>query len=52
MAIYCPILNRKVIYLTCQECEDKLCKKEKTKETIKQEEVKTISKNNYVRKQF
>ena len=26
MAKYCPILNRKVVYLECLECEEKLCK--------------------------
>lgn len=26
MAKYCPILNQKVVYLTCLECEEKLCK--------------------------
>lgn len=25
MSKYCPILKRKVIYLDCLECEDKLC---------------------------
>lgn len=29
MSIYCPILKENVVYLQCQECEDKLCKKEK-----------------------
>jgi hypothetical protein len=32
MAIFCPKFNRKVIYLTCQECEDKICKKTKINE--------------------
>ena len=31
MAIYCPLVNRKVIYLDCLECEDKVCKKRDTK---------------------
>jgi hypothetical protein len=26
MAKYCPVLNQKVVYLTCLECEEKLCK--------------------------
>lgn len=26
LAIYCPIEKRRVIYLTCLECEDKECK--------------------------
>ena len=25
MAKFCPILNHSVVYLTCLECEDKLC---------------------------
>lgn len=29
MAKYCPILNEKVTYLYCQECDDKICEKEK-----------------------
>lgn len=34
MAVYCPILNRKVVYLTCQECDDKKCRYEKDDKTI------------------
>lgn len=30
MAVYCPVLKHKVVYLTCQECEDKVCKKNKS----------------------
>lgn len=26
MAKYCPIIKKKVLYLTCLECEDKPCK--------------------------
>lgn len=33
MAKYCPIVNKRVIYLECAECEEKLCKKE-TQDTI------------------
>ena len=36
MAKFCPILNRKVVYLTCLECDDKQCKNTKTKQ-IKEE---------------
>lgn len=25
MAKYCPIVNKKVVYLACLECEEKLC---------------------------
>lgn len=25
MAKYCPILQQEVLYLTCMECEDKIC---------------------------
>lgn len=28
MAKLCPITNKKVIYLTCLECDEKLCEKE------------------------
>ena len=31
MAIYCPAVNEKVLYLTCLECEDKICKKDMSK---------------------
>lgn len=27
MSRYCPLLNRKVVYLECNECEDKVCNK-------------------------
>lgn len=30
MAKFCPILNRKVVYLDCLECDDKQCKNPKT----------------------
>lgn len=35
MSIYCLILKEKVVYLICQECEEKECKK-----TIKKTEEK------------
>lgn len=25
MSKYCPLLNRRVVYLECNECEDKAC---------------------------
>ena len=28
MSKYCPVINQKVLYLTCLECEDKVCEKE------------------------
>lgn len=28
MSKYCPILNRKVVYLDCLECDEKICQKE------------------------
>lgn len=31
MAKYCPILEEYVVYLTCQECEDKKCYEKDTK---------------------
>lgn len=27
MSKYCPLLNRRVVYLECNECEDKACNK-------------------------
>ena len=27
MSIYCPYTNGNVVYLKCQECEDKTCEK-------------------------
>lgn len=27
MSIYCPYTNGNVVYLKCQECEDKICEK-------------------------
>ena len=29
MAKFCPVQNRKVLYLECLECEQKECRKEK-----------------------
>lgn len=26
MSKYCPVLERKVLYLECNECEEKLCR--------------------------
>lgn len=41
MAVYCPITKRKVIYLTCMDCETRVCKGEidpsENQETIKNE---------------
>lgn len=28
MAVWCPITQEKVVYLYCQECNDKVCKKQ------------------------
>lgn len=28
MSKYCPVIKQKVLYLTCLECEDKVCEKE------------------------
>ena len=33
MSKYCPILQRKVVYLTCMECDEKPCKQNKKEET-------------------
>ena len=27
MSKYCPIVGKKVVYLTCQECDDRVCEK-------------------------
>lgn len=32
MAKFCPVQNRKVLYLECLECEEKECRKEKVKQ--------------------
>ena len=37
MSKFCPILNRKVVYLDCLECDDKQCENQKTKNTHKGE---------------
>ena len=34
MAKFCPVQNRKVLYLECLECEQKECRKEKITERI------------------
>ena len=26
MAVYCPVRGEKVVYLVCQECDDKKCR--------------------------
>lgn len=33
MSKFCPIYNEKVVYLTCQECDNKLCREPVQKET-------------------
>lgn len=38
MSKFCPILNEKVTYMFCEDCEDKLCK--------------TSSKNRYILDEF
>lgn len=30
MSKFCPIVGKKVVYITCQECEDKVCEKRPT----------------------
>lgn len=37
MAKYCPILDRKVVYLDCLECDDKQCENSKQKQENKEE---------------
>ena len=43
MAVYCPVRGEKVVYLVCQECEDKKCREiaVRHKEEKKVEETKT-----------
>lgn len=41
MAKFCPVQNRKVLYLECLECEQKECRKENTKRVLSGEETKT-----------
>lgn len=31
MSKYCPLLGRKVVYLECQECEEKVCEQAGTR---------------------
>lgn len=33
MAKFCPVQNRKVLYLECLECEEKECRKKKVAQT-------------------
>lgn len=35
MSIYCPILEEKVTYLQCQDCEEKICKQHINKDDEK-----------------
>ena len=36
MAVYCPIVEHKVTYQFCQDCEDKKCKEKEKEKEIKQ----------------
>ena len=47
MSKYCPVLKQKVLYLTCLECEDKVCKKENL---FVNDKVSDISENNILDK--
>lgn len=40
MAKFCPVQNRKVLYLECLECEQKECRKENTKRVFSGEKQK------------
>lgn len=33
MARFCPLVNRRVVYLDCLECENKVCKNKQPKKT-------------------
>lgn len=39
MAIYCPIIKKKTIYLDCLECEDKICKNKQQNKSDKKENI-------------
>lgn len=49
MSKYCPLLGRKVVYLECQECEDKVCEQAGTK--TQSEENAFLSEQNKVNKE-
>jgi len=44
MSKYCPIIKERVIYQFCEDCTDRLCKIQKTKDTDRKEVTKTESK--------
>jgi hypothetical protein len=44
MAIYCPITKTKVLYLTCLECENKICKEVENKQDTTKETAEKSSK--------
>ena len=44
MAIYCPITKTKVVYLTCLECENKICKEDKDEKNTAKETAEKPSK--------
>ena len=35
MAKYCPITNSRVVYLVCQECDDRVCEQKKHEPKVK-----------------
>ena len=55
MAKYCPIVEKRVVYLVCQECEDKVCFKQNSQqkhndaESNEQRKEETNGKSNSLR---
>ncbi len=41
MSKFCPIQNRKVVYIDCLECEDKICKHNTLRESPKKKQSTT-----------
>lgn len=46
MSKFCPITGGKVVYLVCQECEDRVCEKNKTTISILPKRESTVNKPN------
>lgn len=44
MSKFCPIVNRKVTYQFCQDCDDKICRKQEIKKNKDNQERKGVVK--------
>lgn len=42
MAKFCPLINQKVLYIECLECDEKICKNNNTKLKKKQRNQETV----------